>query len=303
MRKRWISRLSFLTLALFLMAALAACNPGQAPEQEQGGGEQEKPFHIGVIPSQNQGDMQKAMNKLAQILEHKLGRDVEIKVYSDYNGVVEAMSYGHIDMAFFGPLTYVIAHEKSGAEAIITQLVDGKPYYYSYLIAHKDSPWNSLDDVVKHSKEIRLAFGDVNSTSGSLIPGLVLKKKGVFVDQNNHQFKSVVYTGNHDATALAVQNKQADVGAIDSAIFNVLNKEGKIDANAFKVIWKSEPLFQYPWAVKKGTSPKLIKQLQDAFVGIKDPEILNAFGASGFTTCSDKDYEAIRKAAKEAGRL
>lgn len=92
MRKRWISRLALLPLVLLLVAALAACNPGQAPEQRQGGGDQEKPFPIGVIPSQNQGDMQKAMNKLAKILEHKLGRDVEIKVYSDYSGVVEAMS-------------------------------------------------------------------------------------------------------------------------------------------------------------------------------------------------------------------
>lgn len=302
MRKQWLPRWAMMALLLLLVFSLVACSQTQVPEQGQGG-EADKPFHIGVIPTQNQGEMQKAMNKLAQILEEKLGRDVEIKVYSDYNGVVEAMGYGHVDMAFFGPLTYVIAHEKSGAEAIITQLIDGKPYYYSYLITHKDSPWNSIDDVVKHSKEIRLAFGDVNSTSASLIPGLALKKRGVFEDQNHHQFKSVVYTGNHDATALAVQNKQADVGAIDSAIFNVLKKEGKIDAGAFKVIWQSEPLFQYPWAVKKGTSPELIKQLQDAFVGIKDPEILNVFGASGFTPCSDKDYESIRKAAKEAGRL
>jgi ABC-type phosphate/phosphonate transport system, periplasmic component len=260
-RKQGLPRWAMMALLLLLVFSLVACSQTQVPEQGQGG-EADEPFHIGVIPTQNQGEMQKAMNKLAQILEEKLGRDVEIKVYSDYNGVVEAMGYGH-----------------------------------------KDSPWNSIDDGVKHSKEIRLAFGDVNSTSASLIPGLVLKKQGVFEDQNQHQFKSVVYTGNHDATALAVQNKQADVGAIDSAMFNVLKNEGKIDAGAFKVIWQSEPLFQYPWAVKKGTSPELIKQLQDAFVGIKDPEILNVFGASGFTPCSDKDYESIRKAAKEAGRL
>ncbi|UTW68838.1 PhnD/SsuA/transferrin family substrate-binding protein [Anaerobacillus sp. HL2] len=40
-------------------------------------------------------------------------------------------------MAYFGALTYVIAYERSGAKAIITQLVDGEPYYHSYIITKK----------------------------------------------------------------------------------------------------------------------------------------------------------------------
>ncbi|MFO7249062.1 MAG: PhnD/SsuA/transferrin family substrate-binding protein, partial [Bacillota bacterium] len=94
MRKQGLPRWAMMALLLLLVFSLVACSQTQVPEQGQGG-EADKPFHIGVIPTQNQGEMQKAMNKLAQILEEKLGRDVEIKVYSDYNGVVEAMGYGH----------------------------------------------------------------------------------------------------------------------------------------------------------------------------------------------------------------
>ncbi|MCF6094302.1 phosphate/phosphite/phosphonate ABC transporter substrate-binding protein [Microaerobacter geothermalis] len=265
--------------------------------------EGEPSFKIGVIPSQNQGKMQQAMDKLTEALEKGTGMDVSIEVYPDYNGVVEAMNNGMINMAYFGPLTYVIANAENGAQAIVTQLVDGEPFYYSYIITHKDAPYNSLEDLLADKENVTFAFGDINSTSGSLIPGIELKKRGVFKDANDHQFKNVFYTGGHDATAIAVENKQVTAGAIDSAIFNILIKNGKVDGDLFKVIWKSDKLFQYPWAVAKGTDQATIEKLQEAFLGITDPEILNAFGASGFIKASDSDYESIRQAAKADGRI
>ncbi|WP_026478075.1 phosphate/phosphite/phosphonate ABC transporter substrate-binding protein [Alkaliphilus transvaalensis] len=258
---------------------------------------------IGAIPTQNQGDMKGAMDKLAQHVSNELGTEVIIEVYPDYNGVVEAMNYGQVDMAYFGPLTYVIANDRGGAEAILTLLVDGAPYYYSYMITHVDSTINSLEDVVENVGDLQFAFGDVNSTSGSLIPTLALKEKEIFRDQLDTDFKEIFYTGGHDAAALAVQEKKVDVGAVDSAIFEVMKRNGVVDGSKFKIIWESEPLFQYPWAVKKGTSEELKVALQEAFLSVTDQEILDVFGASGFITAEDKDYEPVRQAAKADGRL
>lgn len=290
-------------LALLFVFSLTAC--GGAGEGNENGttdkNVEEKPLTIGVIPVQTVGEMQKAMDKLQKVLNEKLDRKVEVETYPDYNGVVEAMNYDKIDMAYFGPLTYVIAHEKSGAKAIITELIDGEPFYHSYMITHKDNPWNSIEDIVKDSKNIDFAFGDINSTSGSLIPSIELENQGVFKSENEHKFKSVRYTGSHDATALAVQNKQVSVGAIDSAIYNQLIESGKIDGDQLKVVWKSEKLFQYPWAVNKNMDEDFAKKLQNVFLDIKDPEILSAFGASGFTKASNEDYESIRKAAVKQG--
>jgi phosphonate transport system substrate-binding protein len=256
---------------------------------------------VGVIPALNQGNMQNAMNKLSNHFETELGMPVEITVYPDYQAVVEAMNYDDVNMAYFGPSTYIDANEQSGARAIMTQLIDGEPFYYSYLITHKDSALESIDDVVADSKDLTFAFGDPKSTSGSLIPGIELKKQGVFSNQNEHQFKNILYTGGHDATAIAVENEQVDVGAIDSAIFNTLKKNEKIGDN-FKVIWQSDKLFQYPWAVSKAVSEELATRIQNAFLKIEDKEILDAFAATGFTKASDEDYEAIRQAKKEAAQ-
>jgi phosphonate transport system substrate-binding protein len=297
--------LTFLLL-IVLSVFIAACGNGNNENTAENNNDNNEAasgeaFTIGVIPVQTEGSMEGAMDKLQSILTDKLGRDVEVEVYPDYNGVVEAMNYDKIDMAYFGPLSYVIAHEKSGAKAIITQLIDGEPFYHSYIITQKDFEANSLEDLLENSSEVNFAFGDPNSTSGSLIPSIELQDRGVYTSEDEHEFNSVRFTGSHDATALAVQNGQVDAGAIDSAIYNQLVESGKVDGEQLKTIWESDKLFQYPWAVHQDTDQETIDALQSAFLDIEDQEVLDAFGATGFTEASNEDYESIRQAALKQG--
>ncbi|WP_226037321.1 phosphate/phosphite/phosphonate ABC transporter substrate-binding protein [Aquibacillus saliphilus] len=295
--KKWL----IMIISLGFIVLLTACGEESEESEESKEGEESGPFTIGVIPAQSEGEMESAMDNLQSILSEELDKEVTIEVYPDYNGVVEAMNYDKIDMAYFGPLTYVVAHEKSGAKAIITQLIDGEPFYHSYIITHTDNPWTSIEELLANPAEIDFAFGDQNSTSGSLIPSIELQDLGVYQDEDDHQFNSVRFTGSHDATALAVQNQQVDAGAIDSAIYNQLVEAGKIDDEQLKTIWQSDELFQYPWAVHQDTDEETIEQLQQAFAAIEDEKILNAFGASAFTTATNEDYESIRQAALKQG--
>lgn len=284
---------------LLLILVLAAC--GEEENEEGQNLDEQETFTIGVIPAQTEGEMDTAMTKLQETLTDALETDVEVEVYPDYNGVVEAMNYDKIDMAYFGPLTYVVANNKSGAQAIITQLIDGEPFYHSYIITHIDNEWDSIDALLENPGEVDFAFGDPNSTSGSLIPSIELQDREVYMSEDDHKFNSVRYTGSHDATALSVQNKQVDAGAIDSAIYNQLVEAGKIDEEQIKIIWESDELFQYPWAVHENTEQATIEKLQEAFYAIEDEDILNAFGASGFTEATDEDYESIKQAAIKQG--
>jgi phosphonate transport system substrate-binding protein len=304
-------RQSFLVLTCLLISCLlmAACSQtekrdGGTSANQTGNSEKHAEMLIGVIPAQGSNQMELGADKLASILTEKLGYKVRAEVYPDYNGVVEAMGAGKVQMSYLGPLTYVEAHERYDVKAIVTQLIAGKPFYYSYLIAPADSAYNSLDDVVNNSKNIRFAFGDISSTSGSLIPGIALKKTGVFKSQQEHAFKSITYTGDHTATALAIQNKQQDVGAIDSAYYNTFVKLGKIDGDQIKTIWQSEELFHSPWAVVDSMTDADIEIIRETMLAITDADILNAFGgASGFTKASNEDYASIRQAAIDDGRI
>ncbi|MEX2104818.1 MAG: phosphate/phosphite/phosphonate ABC transporter substrate-binding protein, partial [Bacilli bacterium] len=154
-------------MLLLLVFFISGCGVGQSNgEANETDKKDEKPFLVGVIPAQNKGNMQEAMEKLEAELSKGLERAVKVNIYSDYNGVVEAMKYNKIDMAYYGPLTYVVVNHEVGAQAIITQTINGEPFYYSYIIAPKDSKLNSIEDLVTQAGTTTFAFGDINSTSG-----------------------------------------------------------------------------------------------------------------------------------------
>ena|SRR5690625_419733 len=248
---------------------------------------------IGVIPALTEGQTQEGLKRLATHLESELERPVSVSAYPDYAAVVAAMGFGHIDMAYLGPRTYVIANHRYDVQAIVTQLIHGTPFYRSYFITRADSDINSIDQLPGRP----VAFADPSSTSGSLIPKLELINRGIDPDRNIR----ALHTGAHDATAHAVRFGQVDAGAIDSAYFDLLVAQGQLNEADFKIIWQSEPLFQYPWAVTKDMPEGLVAQIQRAFLSIDDPVIFQAFGATGFTIATDADYDVIRDAARTFG--
>jgi phosphonate transport system substrate-binding protein len=304
MKKKGLLALVF---TLMLSVILTACGSGtatqkQGTEPDQAPKAEAKEFNVGVIPAETKVPKE-VLEKFRAYLEKETGMKVKMNDYPDYNGVVEALNYGKLNMAYLGPLTYVIAHHKSGAKAIVAKTTKGQPFYYSYIIVHKDAPYNSLDDLIKDKANVDFAFGDPNSTSGSLVPGIELKNRGVYRGKTDSDFKSVTFTGAHDITALNVANKKVTAGAIDSAYFDKMIEKGLIKKEDFKIIWKSDKLFQYPFVVHKDTDEETIAKLQDAFLNLKDKEILDAFAADGFVKATHENYKAIEKAAEADGRL
>ncbi|WP_252312262.1 phosphate/phosphite/phosphonate ABC transporter substrate-binding protein [Sinobaca sp. H24] len=298
--KKWLTAVSAGSVLV-----LGACGGGE--EESQGGGEGEETqdtLEVAVIPAQSSGEMESGVQSLEDTLNESLDQEVSVETYPNYNAVVEALNYGELDLAYLGPLTYVIAHEESGAEAILTQEIDGEPYYYSYIITHVDQPWETLDEMLEDSGEVDFAFGSISSTSGSLIPGLELRERGAFESEQENEFASVRYTGSHDVTAQVVQSQDVDAGAIDSAIYNELVEEGAIDESQIRTIWESDQLYQYPWAVPEDMDDELKADIQEAFINIEDEEILNVFGgASAFVETDHSNYESITQAAEDFGML
>jgi len=92
---------------------------------------------------------------------------------------------------------------------VFAQTVDneGNPGYWSLLITHKDSPLNSVEDVLQSAKDLTFGNGDPNSTSGFLVPSYY-----VFAQNNVEPKKAFkrVTNSNHETNALSVANKKVD---------------------------------------------------------------------------------------------
>ncbi|PYZ93941.1 phosphonate ABC transporter substrate-binding protein [Salipaludibacillus keqinensis] len=281
---------------------LTACGENN---EEQGEGKASRDlFEVAVIPSQSIGEMEEGLSRLEDHLSDHLEMPVEVTHYPNYNAVVEAINYSHVDLAYFGPVTYLIAYEQSGAEAVVTQSIDGNPYYYSYIVTQPDAPWETLDELLEDVEEVDFAFGSQSSTSGFTIPGFELMERNVYENEGSYEFSSVRFTGSHDITANVVADGHVDAGAIDSAIFQALINEGAIEEEEYKIIWESQQLYQYPWAVPHDTEDDRKDQIREAFLAIDDEEILSIFGgADEFVEASHDEYDSILEAARTMGLL
>jgi len=207
-------------------------------------------------------------------------------VTTDYSSMIEAMRHGRIDMAYFGPLSYVLAKQKSDIEPFAAMKQKGSTTYQSVLIANTGAGIAKISDIVNKN----VAYGDKASTSSHLIPKSILAENGLKAGENYREH----FAGAHDAVAMAVQNGHAQAGGLSKPIFESLVQRGLVDPNKVKVLAESKPYPQYPWTMRSNLKPELKEKIRAAFLNLKDPEVLKPFKADGFGPISDKDYDVVR---------
>ena len=248
---------------------------------------------VALLPDENASELIKRNEPLKDYLEAKLDKKVQLIVTTDYSSMIEAMRFGRIDLAYFGPLSYVLAKSKSEIEPFAAMVIDGKPTYRSVIIANVDSGVESYADLAGR----RMAYGDRASTSSHLIPKTVLVEAGLVADEDYEQH----FVGTHDAVAVNVANGNADAGGLSEVIFNHVSERGLIDPSKVKVLGYSGEFPQYPWAMRSNLDAALKKRIADAFVTLDDEEVLSNFKEEGFAPIQDSDYDVIREMGKLLG--
>jgi phosphonate transport system substrate-binding protein len=278
---------AFLLLALFL-AALSGCT------QRNGAASEERAdpplLKVALLPDENASTVITNNQRLKEYLEKQLGKEIELVVTTDYSSMIEAMRHGRLDLAYFGPLSYVLARQKSEIEPFAALKSKGSTTYQAVLIGNVAQGVTSLDDI----KDKDVAFGDTASTSSHLIPKAMLAEKGLKAGSDYRAH----FVGAHDAVALTVQNGKAQVGGLSKPIFAALVERGLIDKTKVKVLKESRPYPQYPWTMRSNLKPELKEKIRAAFLNLSDKDVLMPFKADGFGPIADKDYDVIRDLAR-----
>jgi phosphonate transport system substrate-binding protein len=245
---------------------------------------------VALLPDENASALIKRNQPLKDYLEKTLDKKIELIVTTDYSSMIEAMRFGRIDIAYFGPLSYVLAKSKSNIEPFASMVTDGKPTYRSVVIANANAGVNTLADI----KGRKMVYGDRASTSSHLIPKTMLAQAGVLADRDYQQN----FVGAHDAVAVNVANGNGDAGGLSEVIWKSLLERKLVDASKVKVLGYSKDYPQYPWTIQSTLSPELKAKVRNAFLTLRDPAVLKHFKAEGFAPVTDKDYDVIREMGK-----
>ena len=272
-------------------------------------------FRIGVLGGENAHDRLASNECLRAYVQDLLGVETKIFTPADYDGVIQGLLGGSIDLAWLGASAYAKTY-LTNPEAVDVVLVktnlDGSFSYHSIGFARKDSGIASLEDM----KGKKFGFGDPNSTSGYLIPSIEIPQQTGSSMENGAYFGEVVFTGGHEQTIVAVKNGDVDGGVtwadgqgewIDGYNSGALRKAvdaGLVDMNDLVEIWRSKPIPEGPIVLRRAlpddVKEKVTQLLKDMHG--KDPECAYNVAAgetAGFAPITHDAYEsiiAVRKA-------
>ena len=248
-------------------------------------------LRVALLPDENASTLIQNAQPLKKYLEQVLKKDIELIVTTDYSSMIEAMRFGRIEVAYFGPLSYVLAKSKApGIEPFAVGVTKGSPTYKSVIVAHADGSLKSLADI----KGKMMGYGDFASTSSHLIPRALLARNGMLGDKD-YKF---AHLGTHDAVARAVQSGQVQAGGLSQDIFKTLVAKGTIDGGKVIVLAESDPIPNYPMVMQGNLAADLKAAIKTAFVELKDQEVLKTFRAEGFAATDDNAYNILRDTAK-----
>lgn len=218
-----------------------------------------------IQPTDNAAAIQDKATELELFLETAMAAkgvvaDIEVIVPMSNAGVVEALKYGHADAAMMSAWPASLAATRAGADVVLAEMRDVilnetpsvAPYYYSYYVVPKDSPYQTLEDV----KGKTVAYSSPTSTSGYIFPvaklvgdGLIpAPEAGKQADPAEH-FGKVVFAGGYAQAWAALQAGDVDVtvtaGDINAQLYNevlagtrIIATQGPIPSHA--VVFSSE---------------------------------------------------------------
>ena len=269
------------TIACALTAGLLASGAALAADADP------DVLRVALLPDENAATIIKDNEPLKAYLEKTLNKDIELVVTTDYSSMIEAMRFGRLELAYFGPLSYTLAKSKSDIEAFAARMKGGETTYQAVVIGNIEQGIAKIEDAA--GKDV--AYGDTASTSSHLIPKSMLRAQGLTEGQHYREH----FTGAHDAVALAVQKGNAAVGGLSKPIFESLVERDIISLDKVRVLAESEPFPQYPWTMRSDLDTRLKDEIRTAFYALKDASILKPFKAEGFAPIDDKDYDVVRE--------
>ena len=272
--------------------------------------EMPKEISFGIVSTESTEALKTEWTPFLADMEKATGIKIEAFYASDYAGVIEAMRFNKVQVAWFGNASAIQAVDRSEGEVFAQKFyADGSKGYYSLLITNTKSPLMSLDDVLKQPGKLTFGNGDPNSTSGFLMPGYYAWAKNG-IDVRKH-FTRIV-NSNHETNLMAVANQQVDLATNNTEDLAKFKKAHPDKAALIREIWRSPLIPADPIVWRKdlddGAKQKikafLVAYGKDGSDVAHQKEILQALGGwGGFLPSTNAQLLPVRQVMIYKDRL
>ena len=243
---------------------------------------------IGFIPIEKADELTSKAKALEEFLENKLGIDVEVVVPTKYEAIIEGMRFGHIDAAFMDTGPAWITHQRTGAEAVLAELVAGKVNYQATVWARADD--NSIQ-TIEDTIGKKVAFTSITGSSGFVRPvGTLVTDGHIQIDGDGivalemalaENFESYTFAGGYKAALQLLINGHVDVAfGSDIAAQKYLEPEDQVK---IRPVTQIGPVPSHVFMVNADMSESTKDALVDALIELNYDEnndiLKNLYGA------------------------
>jgi phosphonate transport system substrate-binding protein len=183
-------------------------------------GAADNPIVITFVPSGDTGKITKAGTAIADCLTQMTGLTFKMEVGTTFAASIEAMGAEKAQVSFLNTFSVLLAEQKYGVIPALVAIrkyatndldpdkaLGGQlePFYKGQFIANTASGIKSFADL----KGKTFCFVDPNSTSGYIVPRIILAANGINPDTD---FKATQNAGSHPNVAIAVYKGDCDAG-------------------------------------------------------------------------------------------
>lgn len=284
--------LVILVLLSVVALTLSGCGPAKL-------GTEKNPIIMSFVPSGDTQEIIASGDKLAQVVAEKTGLVIEANVGTDFAAVREAMGAGKAHIGWLNTFNYVLANEKFGVDVGMVTVRYGSNSYKGQIIVRAGSGIESLADL----KGKVMCWVDPNSTSGYIIPRIMLKANGIDPDND---FAKTVEAGSHNNVVTQVYNGDCDAGATYVDARSSIEKEFADVKDKVIVLATTTDIPNDSVAFTKDFPADMRDQIIDAlleFAGTEEGKdtLNNLYNISGLEKAADTFYDGFRADLSKAG--
>ncbi|MGD2040367.1 MAG: phosphate/phosphite/phosphonate ABC transporter substrate-binding protein [Anaerolineae bacterium] len=288
-RSFWFSMLVVLMLATLVLAGCGEPELGTA----------DNPIVMSFVPSGDTQDIITSGDAIAEMLKEETGLEVVANVGTDFAAVREAMGAGQAHIGWLNTFNYVLAHEKYGVEAYLVTERFGSTTYAGQINVRADSGITTLEDL----KGKVFCWVDPNSTSGYIIPRIMLQANGIDPDND---FAQTVEAGSHDGVILAVYNGDCDAGASYDDARSTIEDDFPDVMDVVQVLATTTDIPNDSVSFIKDFPEEMRQQIVDALLAYsatdEGQEALNTlYNINALQPSSDSFYDGFRADLSKAG--
>lgn len=268
-------------LALGALLALGVANAAEAPEP---------PVRFGLTAAVVRENLD-LYQRWADYLGRKVGRPVRFVQRRTYREAIELLESGDNDFSWICSFPFAAYRDSKIFGLMAVPVFQGQPLYQSYIVVAEGRSYASIADL-----EGRVfAYSDPDSNSGYVAPRQMLSDIGRNPDSF---FRKTFFTYSHTETIQAVAEGVADGAAVDSYVWEYLNRQEPQFTAKTKIIQRSQKYGFPPLVYRFGVDPELRARMTEALLTMdQDPDgrvLLGELMLDRFITAPSSLYDNVR---------